>query len=664
MKAEMDKSIDVQQALAFAKKANSTPTNKSGSINLDNYEHGDIVEINGIPGIVVDREKPLKDIAKNDDELNKIKTLLDPSDPTFSKVDPGVKKSKEFYEVMDKYLEEHIETKMKREEVQKAFAGWEIAGEGMLVPSSDPRAKRYAEAMEKIRSGQIVLPTVEEYERQEAEAKKRQREMADRHLAQQKSAPQQNSTQTQGAQESTVVNTPVPVPEPKVTEMEEMNMNEEDRKKIIQSTQVDPMMAAIANAKEEKPVTTEETVAPQTDAQVASAPSEPKPIDLFAAKEQLDEMRAVNQPTQPAPQVEEEKPDMTFNIPAGREDTFMDNLRPRTAAKIEAAKKIKVVFTKDLNLPKVSRRIADIDGYRSVAPKNVSADITPRILINSGYIGYFKPCGALKWSRLAPAINEDGEFEDMDQAKVIQFCYEQLVTTSIGNLSYREFLENTSVEDIQAMLHAIMGASLPDEQEVMMTCGNCHNEFETKYSISELPDYDNMADDTKEQVQKIQNAKDMIEDAKDVHDESPVMQVCPYTADSTGSIFVFKHSDLTTSVDRQVVSKYLAERYGASAALLSVVITEVRIKIGNTGTDDDWSLSNDPTVICEELLRLSKDNLDEMKAVVDEIPMITPITYSFKGTRTCSNCGQELSQLRQNIHTLVFQIALKAQYFV
>lgn len=663
----MDESIDVQGALDFAKQANGKETSvqKDGSINLDNYEHGEVIDVDGKPGIVIDREKHLRDIAERDTELNMVKALLDPNDPTFDGLDPAIKDPeaiKEIQKATDKFLNENPEAQMKRMEVKKAFAGWEIGGGGLLVPANDPRAKMYAEAMAKIRSGEIRLPTVEEYDRQEREAKKKQKELAQRRIQ----AQSQPEVQPEVREE--VMQEPVETSEvsylPKKEKMEEMNMSAEEREKIIQSAQTDPMMEAINAqnaAKGEKQKTPPEgKVEEKTQEAPESVPATaPQPINLFEVQEQLESMREEKVQQAAAPVVQKEKePDVVINVPEGRADTFMETLLPRTEAKIETARKIKVVFTKNLELPKVTRKIADIDGYRSVAPKNVSADIVPRVLINSGYIGYFKPCGALKWSRLAPPV-VNGEFQDMDEAKMIQFCYEQLATTSIGNLGYRQFLENTSIDDLQSMLHAIMGASLPDEQEVMLTCGNCEKEFETKYHISELPDYDVMADDTKEQVQKIQNAKDMIEDARDVHDESPVMQVCAFEATSTGSVFIIKHADLTTTIDRQAVSEYLRERYGASASLLSVVITEVRINLNG-----EWSSSNDPTVICEELLRLSKGDLDAMKAIVDEIPMITPITYSFKGGRTCSNCGQELTHLRQNITSLVFQIALRAQYFV
>ena len=678
MKVEMDRSIDVQKALDFARGVAPNPpqVREDGSINLDNYKHGDIVEVDGVAGIVIDREKKLRDIAENDDELGKMRTLLDPTDPTFSMLDPAVEKNDEFNEVMNRYLDEHPDTKMKRAEVQKAFSGWDIAGNGELVPSNDPRAKLYAEAMAKVRSGEVRLPTVEEYEKQEKEARERQIQRANQHLTKQKEVTKQQVTREQTTDEV------VPVPSSNnVIEMEEMHMSAEDRQKAIRSAKDDPMIAAIYGKKmaevsydiedeaetwqDTHPVTVEhDDVSMETDNEPSSNKEAP-PIDLFAAKERLDEMHDEIEQDMVEDPEEEKQPDLVINVPAEKADTFVENLKPRTNATIQTARKITVNFTKDLKLPKATKRIVNIDAYRSVAPKNVSADVTPRILINSGYIGYFNPCGALKWSRLAPVYNpETRELGDLDQAKVIQFCYEQLATTSIGNLSYRQFLENTSIDDLSAMLHAIMGASLPDEQEVVMTCGKCEKEFETKYSIADLPDYDSMSEETMEQVQKIQAAKDMIEDARDVHDESPVMQLYCYQADSTGTMFIIKHSDLSIVIDRQSVTRQLTDRYGTSAALLSLVIPEVRIKTGNTGTDDDWSSSNDPMVICEELLRISTENLGELKAITGEIPMIEPITYTIKGTRTCANCGATLGRFRQDINSLVFQVALKAQYFV
>ena len=159
--------------------------------------------------------------------------------------------------------------------------------------------------------------------------------------------------------------------------------------------------------------------------------------------------------------------------------------------------------------------------------------------------------------------------------------------------------------------------------------------------------------------------KNMIEDAKETHDESPVMTKIVYTSEETKTIFVFKHRDLATIIDRAPVVDALIERYGESAAILHEYVNEVYIKIADTGNaDEDYANSTDPTIICEELYRLSTNELDEIRSVVEQIPSIEPIGYSMKGTFVCGKCGAETKNPPQDITSLVFQIALKARYFV
>ena len=606
---------------------------------------------------MIDKERKLNEMAKNDVELNYMKDILDESDPTFSKfaIKTTVRKSGE-ESPADKYIRENPtnEQALKLKEVRDAFRGYSMTDEG-LSTNDDPRAKLYEEAMEKLRTGEVVLPTVSEYEQQLKEAKERQEKGVPPKLI--KENKKESSVEVQEEEPKFIP----PQPEEEFIQEEE-EMNEQQRKEVITSAVEDPALSAIAKAKEH---TAEEENSPAEEKNSETIVERKKPIDLAAAEEALHYQKEVESTAHVEKKEEKkEEPSVTIEVPASKADTFMQNMPERVREKVETAKIVKVNFAGELNLPKTVKRLTSIEGYRRVAPRNVSSELVSRVLINSGYIGYFKACGALRWNSLSPAIDENGEFGEMDSAKIAQFCYEQLVTTSIGNMSYREFLENTSNDDIPAILHAIMGASLPDEQEVVLICGkkSCAKDFSVKYSIAELPDYDKVSEEATAQIEKILSVKDIIDDAKEVHDESPVMKKLAYTAD-TGSIFVFKHRDLATIIDRNPVIDAIIERYGESAAILAEFITEVYIKTGDTGTDDDYSLSNDPTVICEELYRISSSCLDEIKSVVNQIPMIEPIRYSMKGRFVCDHCGTESINPAQDIMSLVFQIALKARFF-
>lgn len=662
MNVERDENISVEEALQFAKQTKgssstekNSPSEKDGASKFDNYKHGEVVvDDKGIPGIVFDKNHKLEEMSKNDTELNYMRDLLDESDSTFSKFSIESTNRKPGDESpADKYIRENPtdEKALKLKEVRDAFRGFSMTDTG-LSTHDDPRAKRYEEAMRKLRTGEVVLPTVTEYDQQLKEAKERR----------EKGLPPKMMNQQQRQEE--IVEVPKETEEivPQIEEefiQEEEEMNAEQRKEVMSSAVVDPMLDALS--KQNDKVVEDDKMVPG----VNSAPEKKQPIDLAAAEE-VARYQVVEEPVETMVPEEPKKDEtVTIEVPVSKADTFMQNMPDRIKEKVETAKVVKVNFAGEVNLPKTVKRLTNIDGYRRVAPKNVSSELVSRVLINSGYIGYFKACGALQWSSLSPVIDENGDIGDLDSAKVAQFCYQQLVTTSLGKMSYREFLENTSSDDIPSILHAIMAASLPDKQDVVLLCGKpqCRKEFSVNYSIAELPDYDKLTDEAKEQVQSIVSVKDIIDDAKETHDVSPVMKQLVYTVEDTGTIFVFKHRDLATIIDRNPVIDAIVERYGESAAIISEFVKEVYVKTGNTGTDEDYAMSNDPTIICEEIYRLSSNSLEEIKSVVNQIPMIEPVKYSMKGKFVCDHCGAESENPSQDIMHLVFQVALKARFF-
>lgn len=673
MNVQQDSSLDVNKALQIAKQASSDnrelvshPLKKKQSIITDTnvsinsrdnnpmgrYKHGDIVVgADGIGGVVIDREKKLREMVDWDTTLQSVMALGDQNDALFDRMSLtsiDEKPTKEDPAIEYIKANPNSEAALKLLDVKKSFRNYDVTPIG-LANVGDVKIQKMKEAMELVRQGIVKLPTVEQYEQQQLELKKQQRE------ALQKSKelpplPHNSSTETELQQSPSIENT------------EEPTMNTEQQKEIMSNANMDAFDIAskINPDKGQEP----KMVEPQ------------RPINLAMLENALrdqnpeeDAKNVASERTQTEEELQKKNEPMTIEVPESRADTFMEHMSSSLKEKMEVSKKINIKFTKDLILPRATRQIVSVDSYRKVAPRNVRGDIQAQPLINSGYIGYFKPCGSLKWNNLIPENFGEDEEEDvsLDIGKVAQFCFEQLQTTSIGQLSKVQFMQHTSAADIPDMLYAIMKASLPDHQEVTMVCGNksCQGGFEYNYSIAELPDFELLGDDAITMIRELQYSMQILEDAEDTHKASPVMTQFKYTASSTDTIFVFKHRDIGTVVDRSPVLETLAETYGFSASVLSMYITDVYIKMRDTGNyDEDYDRSTDPSVICEELLRLSSENLDEIREIVQNIPSIETFSYSIKGDCVCPHCNNLTRNPKQDITTLVFQVALKARFFV
>ena len=678
MNVTRDATLDVQEALNASKSSTTDPKGNpqgkqkllvGGETNdpssMDRYKHGDvIVGSDGIGGLVIDREKKMREMVEWDTTLKSVMDLGNQEDVLFDRIqiknDTGIQVEGD---PAIQYIKKNPNSNAALQliETKKKFRNFEIGPKG-LVNVGDPEAKKMRDAMALVRSGKVRLPTVDEYEKQQQELKKQQEEELRR-------------------EEEVLANPPVspeqPLPEKELLPPKEEEPIEEEKEEpiIMEQRQREIMESANMDAfdvLQKKEAPKEELV---TAPQPKEEPEEPvgaQPINLAmlenAVKQRQEELVTAPQPKEePEEPEEEENNTMIFEVPEDRADNFLSNIPESMQEKVEVAKKIKVRFTKDLVLPKATRQIADLSSYRRMAHRNIRGDIQAQPLLNSGYVGYFMPCGNLKWSYLAPPDLDDEENADLDIGKIAQFCYEQLQTTSIGQLSKVQFMNQTSASDLGDMLYAIMKASLANDQEVNMMCGraSCQKYFLGKYSIAHLPNFDKLSDEALTMIRNLQTSLHMTEDAKEVHNGSPVMLQMEYKADSTESRFVFKHRDISTVVDRTPIMEHLGNTYGNASAILSMYITDVYIKTGNTGDiDKDYARSTDPSVICEELFRLSESNLDDLREIIQEIPSIETFSYSTKGEFTCPHCGLTTKDPLQDMYQMIFQVALKARFFV
>lgn len=717
MNVEKDNSLDVAKAMDYARKASvSKPKHEYVATKVDPHkrntqsqvsqisntksagtkirnvktdlteaEHGDIVVgSDGIVGIVRERGHSLKQIEEDDEIFQLMKSIVNEEDTTFAGID-------KYYTANDNESEEkRYRTKiadnkfsneaLKLDEVKRQFADWEIipcdkSTGAVMAPKGDPRAEAYKRAMNDLRSGKFRLPTISEYEAQKKAAEEKKKTVKVGSKSKNKiSEPNMAVTQPESVkieqpkpeaiQNEPSISTDIDAIDPIVKEdIEDMPSIDKVTREVINNAAEDPIMAAMqkldadkTQAKPEEQVSSGKTVNMLPDVK----PEVPV-FNLAAAEENIT--KSNDETVDQEAEQQKESESVTFEVPASKATTFINSMPPEMKEKVEASKKINVIYAKDITLPKTARRL-DIAGYRKVAPKNTSLEMTSAVLVNSGYIGYFKAVGALKWSTISPIIDEDGRVvNNPSPSKIAQFCYEQLYTTSIGKLSYKKFCEQTAATDIPAMLYAIMRASLPDEQEVTLVCPNDldHN-WQSKYSISQLPNYEDIPNETKAQIMLIMQSKDTVEDAQDTHNASPVMSPLVYTPESTKSKFIIKHFDIATSNDRSGVIQQLIERYGESAAVLAQCTKMVYVQTEDKGNDDDWAISDDPAAICEEYFRLTSEEMQDIMGIVQNIPDFVLPTYSLKGEYVCPHCGTRLVNPQQPLQELVFQLALKARY--
>lgn len=153
------------------------------TVNPSELKHGDYVQTeDGVGGIIIDHEEELRKMQENDATGKALLELVhgdsivtDANDyiPNYGKgapkgYNPGV-------EYITNNPDDPKTKSMK--DIKKGFAGltYGLPGHG-LVPADSEEGRRVTEALEKLRTGEIILPTPEEYERQKQEALERRKQ--------------------------------------------------------------------------------------------------------------------------------------------------------------------------------------------------------------------------------------------------------------------------------------------------------------------------------------------------------------------------------------------------------------------------------------------------------------------------------------------------------
>ena len=359
--------------------------------------------------------------------------------------------------------------------------------------------------------------------------------------------------------------------------------------------------------------------------------------------------------TQHTQQIDNGPSIVQFNVDSNKAQTFISTLDKGDRQRVKRASTIVVNEIKTLNLPTTTRVINSMSEYKRIAPRSILTDTIDCVLPNSGYVATVKGCGALAMAVLVPELS--GGVADMN--KRFQFCYDNLVTTSIGKLSLQEFISHTSMQDLDTLLFNILRASEADEQIITLTCGasTCSKSYDVKYNVSELIDADKIGDDLAQQIEEIVKARDLIDNAKAKHNSSPVM-VAKYIqvdyADKT-VIIEMKAPDGTIAIERTSVLQEVAQQYSPFVVGLLMYIPRIYIQFKMEGETEAATYEVvDPYVIVDTIGELNDESVKAMANVISDMTGYDAVTYSFKGPYKCPHCGRVENRVPCDLGRLIF----------
>lgn len=391
----------------------------------------------------------------------------------------------------------------------------------------------------------------------------------------------------------------------------------------------------------------------------------PSPEEIAKLNQEKKEKMVQESPApveKETPETSEENSDekvVQFNVPEGRVEQFISTLNIESRKAIKQSKTIIVNEVKELKIPTVTRQIDSIKEFKRVVPHKYNYGINPAVLINSGYIAYFSGCGSLAMASLLP--DEDGPTRDY--AKRYQFCYDNLVDTSLGKLSFQEFCARTSLADISTCLYAILRGSDPDENEIQITCADCGHTYNVKYSLSALLDRESYTEEMMAEVDKIIAAKDIADKAKDVHEHSKVMtsKYAEIEYDDIRYIIECRAVNGISVIEREPLMAEFVKKYGQYTSIVLPYVPSIIVVATLEGeTEESAYKVTDPEVIAKIISDLDDTAITALSQILDGVVEYSEPTYSFKGSYKCPKCGRLEENLQCKMDELVFYKVARA----
>ena len=324
--------------------------------------------------------------------------------------------------------------------------------------------------------------------------------------------------------------------------------------------------------------------------------------------------------------------------------------------KLDYAKKITVqeIESTTMKVLKTKKPVSGKNSFKidSIIERRQSLHSTNIVLTASGYTATMKGCTPYE---LMEIINENKN-DVINQEIRWGLIYRKIETTSIGKMSFNQFLERTAVTDYQIFLFGILCATYPDDDKFPLTCQTegCGKQFDHHYSVKSLIRAEKMSDKLKIKFANIVDSSHTTEDAIKTHCESPVMQMkrielplSGYIMDisiQSGYDFIYKSIKELTKDQRE-------EKY-QQAAITSSMVRKLYIKDGE-GEDAEYFEFDQPFDITKAVYSLDAIDLKILYKQAELLFADTSFEFGLMNV-CCPHCRTVTNTVPVDVENVLF----------
>lgn len=191
--------------------------------------------------------------------------------------------------------------------------------------------------------------------------------------------------------------------------------------------------------------------------------------------------------------------------------------------KLEYAKSIKVKEVETLEIRTLKTKKKKKNDIAKIIKRLPSVNDANIVLPSSGYTA--KIAGASAHELISLMTSSQNAL--LDAESKWSLIHSKLVETSLGNMTFTDFLRSTASSDYNTFIYGLLMATYPDDDKVPFTCENekCKHSFQHTYSVRSLLRAEEMSEKLQNEVKRIVDGSHTEEDAKKTHADAAVNQV-------------------------------------------------------------------------------------------------------------------------------------------
>jgi hypothetical protein len=331
-----------------------------------------------------------------------------------------------------------------------------------------------------------------------------------------------------------------------------------------------------------------------------------------------------------------------------KEETMVDELlADDEEEEITPKRKAKVIDLENLHVINKTEMDKERDLRNALYGNKAAYQI---VAAQSGYMAKILP---LVHKDIINILRENvNRFEH--QKSLYRVIWEKIHDTSVGKMSFEQWLRSTSVEDIETFYYGLYASTFPNEGSFRYTCPQCGVEHDYKVNHGNLiktTDKDKM----KDLIAKVSKDATTIEKMKEfsligktqaiqLHDSELIVEL------RTPSLFDLL--EILRTVPEKTINR------DAESIVYMLYVNRIYIPAKD---ESGYYEETKKSAILRIIDNLPIDDANEFKDAVDERVDENRITYSLKNIK-CVECGTEVKDIPISIENLLFTVIFeKAQ---